>query len=165
MGSSSAKDFYAMYNTDFLDTTVVLSLLTLKLFLLNPKFFTQSHNKWGNICIEVPPLSLLGKKWNKEKVIVFSFFSLEIGTRGGVGLRVLLASITRRSECKRPPPNSTWNYRENKGEAKGVQIIHCEPQMKSSCLCCLSTHWFWRDLLIRLSYLLANICYMQSNSR
>lgn len=54
---------------------------------------------------------------------------------------------------------------KTKGEAKGVQIIHCEPRMKSSSLCWLSTHWVWRDLLIRLSYLLANICYMQSNSR
>lgn len=56
------------------------------------------------------------------------------------------------------------NKEKTKGEAKGVQIIHCEPQMKSSSYAG-SPHTGFGDLLIRLSYLLANICSMQSNSR
>lgn len=44
-GSVLCKGFLCYVQHRLLDTTVVLSLLTLKLFLLDPKFFTQSHNK------------------------------------------------------------------------------------------------------------------------
>lgn len=54
---------------------------------------------------------------------------------------------------------------KTKGKSQRSPNHSLYAKMKSSSCCWLPTHWFWRDLLIRLSYLLANICYMQSNSR